>query len=153
MTLKYGEPRCSRSRSTKRCSSSSKRARNSSRCSSCRRKSTAEIPLCLPAERLQAFFELSLEALSGLNRLGYRTPRRFIVIPPYFPRHTASSAHYSLCLRDARPCFLSHKTRVSMASREVRVRGRPSEERGRGSEPATRAAERGAAENPQLTRC
>ena len=32
-------------------------------------------------------FELSLEALSGLNRLGYRTPRRFIVIPPNFPRH------------------------------------------------------------------
>ena len=56
LTMKYGEPRCSRSRSTKRRSSSSKRARNSSRCSSCRRKSTAEIPLRLPPKRVWRLF-------------------------------------------------------------------------------------------------
>ena len=63
--LKYGEPRCSSSIPTNRCSSSSKRARNSRRCSSCRRKSTAEIPLYLPAERLQAFLNYLLKPCRG----------------------------------------------------------------------------------------
>ena len=59
LTMKYGEPRCSSSSSTNRCSSSHKRDRNSRRCSSCRQTATAKIPLHLPPESLGGFIFLS----------------------------------------------------------------------------------------------
>ena len=75
--LKYGEPRCSSTSSTKRCSSSHKRARIANRCSSCRRKSTAEIPLRLPAERFAGFvFSYLTEAhLLWLKSFGASSPK------------------------------------------------------------------------------
>lgn len=159
--LKYGEPRCSRSSSTKRCSSSHKRARIANRCSSCRRKSTAEIPLRLPAERLAGFvfFLISQKHICfGLNRLGHRAPRRFIrdaaenvtsfavsfLLLYYFYFFT------SLYCRELCFGYFLDSSIKSKASREGRVRGRPSVVRARRSEPAARTVVRGAAENPQL---